>query len=42
MAKLTYYGHATWGVETKGTAILIDPFFTAVPAMLVYREGRKT
>ena len=31
MAKLTYYGHATWGVETKGTAILIDPFFTGNP-----------
>jgi L-ascorbate metabolism protein UlaG (beta-lactamase superfamily) len=31
MATLTYYGHATWGLETKGTAILIDPFFTGNP-----------
>jgi L-ascorbate metabolism protein UlaG (beta-lactamase superfamily) len=31
MPTLTYYGHATWGIETKGTAILIDPFFTGNP-----------
>ncbi len=31
MATLTYYGHATWGLETKGTTILIDPFFTGNP-----------
>lgn len=28
MATLTYYGHSTWGLETKGTQILMDPFFT--------------
>ena len=31
MATLTYYGHATWGLESKGTTILIDPFFTGNP-----------
>jgi L-ascorbate metabolism protein UlaG (beta-lactamase superfamily) len=31
MATLTYHGHATWGLETKGTTILIDPFFTGNP-----------
>jgi L-ascorbate metabolism protein UlaG (beta-lactamase superfamily) len=31
MATLTYYGHATWALETKGTKILIDPFFTGNP-----------
>lgn len=31
MATLTYYGHATWGLETKGTTILFDPFFTGNP-----------
>lgn len=31
MPTLTYYGHATWGLETKGTTILIDPFFTGNP-----------
>jgi len=31
MATLTYYGHSTWALETKGTTILIDPFFTGNP-----------
>lgn len=31
MATLTYHGHATWGLETNGTTILIDPFFTGNP-----------
>ncbi len=31
MATLTYYGHSTWGVETSGLTILIDPFFTGNP-----------
>ena len=31
MATLTYHGHATWGFETKGARILIDPFFTGNP-----------
>ncbi len=28
MATLTYLGHATWALETKGTTVLIDPFLT--------------
>jgi L-ascorbate metabolism protein UlaG (beta-lactamase superfamily) len=31
MATLTYYGHSAWALETKGTTILIDPFFTGNP-----------
>ncbi len=31
MATLTYHGHATWSLETKGTTILFDPFFTGNP-----------
>lgn len=31
MATLTYYGHATWEFETRGTRILMDPFFTGNP-----------
>jgi L-ascorbate metabolism protein UlaG (beta-lactamase superfamily) len=30
--KLTWYGHATLGLETGGYSILIDPFFTDNPA----------
>jgi L-ascorbate metabolism protein UlaG (beta-lactamase superfamily) len=29
---LTWYGHATLGLETGGLCILIDPFFSANPA----------
>jgi len=32
MARITYYGHAAFGVETNGTHILIDPFLTGNPA----------
>jgi L-ascorbate metabolism protein UlaG (beta-lactamase superfamily) len=32
MAKLTYYGHAAFQVESEGTHILIDPFLTGNPA----------
>ena len=35
MATLTYYGHSTWSLETKGTTILIDPFFTGNPLTTV-------
>lgn len=28
MATLTFLGHATWALETKGTTVLIDPFLT--------------
>jgi L-ascorbate metabolism protein UlaG (beta-lactamase superfamily) len=31
MATLTFYGHSTWVLETKGATILIDPFFTGNP-----------
>jgi len=31
MATLTYYGHSTWALETKGATILMDPFFTGNP-----------
>jgi L-ascorbate metabolism protein UlaG (beta-lactamase superfamily) len=31
-SKLTWYGHATWGLETGGYRLLIDPFFSGNPA----------
>lgn len=33
--KLTWYGHATLGLETGGYKILIDPFFSGNPAASV-------
>ncbi|HMN62190.1 MAG TPA: metal-dependent hydrolase [Anaerolinea sp.] len=30
--KLTWYGHATLGLETGGYRVLVDPFFTGNPA----------
>ncbi len=33
--KLTWYGHATLGLETSGYKILIDPFFSGNPAAAV-------
>lgn len=32
MIKLTWYGHATLGLETGGYKLLIDPFFSGNPA----------
>lgn len=32
---LTWYGHATLGLETGGKSILIDPYFTGNPAATV-------
>lgn len=32
MTKLTWYGHATLGLETDGKQILIDPFFSGNPS----------
>ena len=32
MNRLTWYGHATLGLETGGHKLLIDPFFTGNPA----------
>lgn len=31
-AKLTFYGHATLGLEIDGTSIVIDPFFSGNPS----------
>jgi L-ascorbate metabolism protein UlaG (beta-lactamase superfamily) len=33
--KLTWYGHATLGMETGGYQVLVDPFFTGNPAASV-------
>jgi len=33
--KITWYGHATLGLEISGVFILIDPFFTGNPAATV-------
>jgi L-ascorbate metabolism protein UlaG (beta-lactamase superfamily) len=41
MATLTYYGHATWELETGGTTILMDPFFTGNPLAPVAASGVK-
>ena len=30
--KFTWYGHATIGLETGGTRLVVDPFFTGNPA----------
>jgi L-ascorbate metabolism protein UlaG (beta-lactamase superfamily) len=35
MTTLTWYGHATLGLETGGMQILIDPFFSGNPAATV-------
>jgi L-ascorbate metabolism protein UlaG (beta-lactamase superfamily) len=35
MTTLTWYGHATLGLETGGLQILIDPFFSGNPAATV-------
>ena len=29
--KITYYGHSCFGIEIKGTHILVDPFITGNP-----------
>ncbi len=29
---LTWYGHATLGLETAGYKLLVDPYFTGNPA----------
>jgi L-ascorbate metabolism protein UlaG (beta-lactamase superfamily) len=39
MAKITYYGHAAFQVETNGTHILIDPFLTGNPSARTSAEG---
>ena len=37
---LTWYGHATLGLETGGYKLLIDPFFSGNPAAPVTRQVR--
>ncbi len=31
---LTYYGHASWGLETGGYRLLVDPLFGTIPLRL--------
>ncbi len=37
--KLTWYGHATLGLETDGHKLIIDPFFDGNPAAPVSPEA---
>jgi L-ascorbate metabolism protein UlaG (beta-lactamase superfamily) len=37
--KITWYGHATLGLETEGKKILIDPFFEGNPVCCVTAEN---
>ncbi len=37
--KLTWYGHATLGLETGGYRLIIDPFFTGNPAAPIAPEA---
>jgi L-ascorbate metabolism protein UlaG (beta-lactamase superfamily) len=39
--RITWYGHATFGFETAGYAILIDPFFSGNPAAQVNPDTLK-
>ena len=39
--KLTWYGHATLGLETGGYKILIDPYFTGNPAATASADKMK-
>jgi L-ascorbate metabolism protein UlaG (beta-lactamase superfamily) len=39
MNRLTWYGHATLGLETDGFRLLIDPFFTGNPAASTTAEA---
>lgn len=41
MTTLTWYGHATLGLETGGQHILIDPFFSGNPAAAVSADKVK-
>lgn len=38
MNKLTWFGHATLGLETGGSRLLIDPFFSGNPAASIRAE----
>ena len=37
--KLTWFGHATWQIETGGLTLLLDPFFTDNPATMMRVEN---
>lgn len=39
MTTLTWYGHATLGLETAGQKIMIDPYFTGNPAAAVSADS---
>jgi L-ascorbate metabolism protein UlaG (beta-lactamase superfamily) len=39
MTTLTWYGHATLGLETAGLHILVDPFFSGNPAATVAADN---
>ena len=41
MTTLTWYGHATLGLETGGYQILIDPFFSGNPAAAISADKVK-
>jgi len=41
MTTLTWYGHATLGLETGGYQILIDPFFSGNPAATISADKVK-
>jgi L-ascorbate metabolism protein UlaG (beta-lactamase superfamily) len=41
MAKLTYFSHAAWKIESKGTTILIDPFLDDNPTSPVKSKDVK-
>jgi L-ascorbate metabolism protein UlaG (beta-lactamase superfamily) len=36
--KITWYGHATLGLEAEGTTLLVDPYFTGNPAATTTAE----
>lgn len=38
VSTLTWYGHATWGLETDGGRLVIDPCFSENPAATVRAE----
>jgi L-ascorbate metabolism protein UlaG (beta-lactamase superfamily) len=39
MAKLTWFGHATWQLEISGTTILVDPYLTDNPAATIKADA---
>ena len=37
--KLTWYGHATFGMDIDGTQVLLDPFFSGNPVVAGRADG---